>query len=682
MKFTPKIRTLALFSLLTGALHAQSVFQMPEIFPRHRILLSEFAQAMAAKNYEAAETAARAGATLLPNDTNWAYNVACALSLQGQADAAFSALEKAIRLGFTNLAQIEKDPDLNAIRPLPRYPELLDLARSLQGKPAPGAALMAATPLSVETGKEATVGESNTSWDWNPTTGGFYLTLLRLIPGQFDKTAYTGPAADIITPWLKAGSAAGNAGDLYVNRDSDTLLPDLAAFPGLTPVFYDDTAQRYGAHAGPANAIFRDEKHHPLPTIGSCTYIYAANTPFRRTIPRLLTLDAPIAQFQYAIANQFHTYTASGDFDPEALGDLFIANTPYSLAAAGDVKDIKPFTEAALAALAAMDPAVKAEIIRRGALTPTLQTLIRLSQKNIAGSIPAYLTAAAHPAAFSIANLDVSALVNRAHTLTKAGIQPILQIRALRYSMPKPNVDFFDASPSEGIADTPCSILRIIRGTPYTRTMTVEVMRAPTGMKLHWFIVNGDPAKIRITPRTDAMSIVDIEVDYHGAYTTHANGAPIQTRRVDIALVGVSGHNVTAPSFISLRYLANEKRTYGPQNRIAAVDYRIDDATYADPRLSARKNWKDTYRYDPAGRCTGWLRERSGEPAQRFTSRGHLIKESDSKGRPVKAVAVSYLPRRQEGIPHPVDLNQIEEPATFIYTYASDDDLIGTPRPQ
>ena len=64
-------------------------------------------------------------AKLKPDDPVVHYNLACSYSLLKMADLAFSALKKAIRLGYRDFAFMEKDPDLEYIRKDPRYKELL-----------------------------------------------------------------------------------------------------------------------------------------------------------------------------------------------------------------------------------------------------------------------------------------------------------------------------------------------------------------------------------------------------------------------------------------------------------------------------------------------------------------------------------------------------------------------------
>lgn len=64
-------------------------------------------------------------AKLKPDEPVVHYNLACSYSLLRMSDLCLKALEKALCLGYQDLAFMEKDPDLEFIRKDPRYKELL-----------------------------------------------------------------------------------------------------------------------------------------------------------------------------------------------------------------------------------------------------------------------------------------------------------------------------------------------------------------------------------------------------------------------------------------------------------------------------------------------------------------------------------------------------------------------------
>lgn len=61
------------------------------------------------------------------------YNLACSLSLTGQVNDAFQALEKAVALGYADAEWLQEDEDFAPIRSDPRFGRIL--ARLMAGRP-------------------------------------------------------------------------------------------------------------------------------------------------------------------------------------------------------------------------------------------------------------------------------------------------------------------------------------------------------------------------------------------------------------------------------------------------------------------------------------------------------------------------------------------------------------------
>jgi tetratricopeptide (TPR) repeat protein len=62
---------------------------------------------------------------LLPDrDIPW-YNLACSYAVLGMIEPAFSALQRALELGYRHLEHLRRDPDLKVLRRDPRFVRLL-----------------------------------------------------------------------------------------------------------------------------------------------------------------------------------------------------------------------------------------------------------------------------------------------------------------------------------------------------------------------------------------------------------------------------------------------------------------------------------------------------------------------------------------------------------------------------
>lgn len=71
-------------------------------------------------------------AKLRPDNPTVLYNLACSLSLTGQLEAAFEALNQALDCGYRDAGWLEKDPDLAAFRAHPLHRKLMERLRSLE----------------------------------------------------------------------------------------------------------------------------------------------------------------------------------------------------------------------------------------------------------------------------------------------------------------------------------------------------------------------------------------------------------------------------------------------------------------------------------------------------------------------------------------------------------------------
>ena len=95
------------------------------IEPKPSELESSGIVAMTEQDYERAESIFRELIELRPDSFVGHYNLSAALSMQGDAPGAIDAMSKAIAIGFSDLGQIRRDPDLDTLRQTSFFSDLV-----------------------------------------------------------------------------------------------------------------------------------------------------------------------------------------------------------------------------------------------------------------------------------------------------------------------------------------------------------------------------------------------------------------------------------------------------------------------------------------------------------------------------------------------------------------------------
>ncbi len=93
--------------------------------PKPEQLESAGIEAMGEGDYEQAETIFRELVEIRPNSFVGHYNLGAALSMQGDGNGAVRSLSAAITLGFSDLQQLRRDPDLDTFRSMAFFDELV-----------------------------------------------------------------------------------------------------------------------------------------------------------------------------------------------------------------------------------------------------------------------------------------------------------------------------------------------------------------------------------------------------------------------------------------------------------------------------------------------------------------------------------------------------------------------------
>ena len=408
-----------------------------------------------------------------------------------------------------------------------------------------------------------------------------------------------GELGTLLRGWYVRGTAAGNAGDYYDNRDGGHSQLRTSLYPQLQMVTYSAEQKGRRLDWGGQRVIvphvtFGNSSTASHATRGGCHTRRYYNS--RRGLQFLFT--------QYA-RNNLYVYPEHTDHDPShsanvpgwAYGDLFPANTPYIITSQGSSGTDKPFLRAIASTLAAFRPDVKQRLIKSGLLMPTLQMIFRISNKNLPGR-ESYLTGAAHPTVFVGANVDPLAMAKMAHAIRLDNIPPVISLKVVTEDEAVHGRDFFDLGKSEKLADTPCVIARVVRGRNYVRKIVVSAEGSKDlnerPLKYRWAVLRGDAARIKIKLLNKAGSVAELTVPYHRRRPI-SKGSAMTSNRVDIGVFVHNGTYYSAPGFVTFFSLDSEARTYDKDGRLLEIAYgagssylRIEDWVAVIRKLRAK----------------------------------------------------------------------------------------------
>ena len=386
----------------------------------------------------------------------------------------------------------------------------------------------------------------------------------------------TSKVAQRLRIWHAAGTAAGNTGDFYDNRDGGHSGLKMSLFPQLEQFQYTAEQKKRRLHWGlQLRMLFN---HVTIGNSSTSAPVARGGANTRRALTTPRAAGALYTQYR---RSHLYVYPEHRDYDPGhngrggAYGDLLPANTPYVITSQGSSGSDRAFVTAAAYTLAAFRPEVKKSLTKAGLLMPTVQMIFRLSNKPVKGP-KAYLTGIAHPPVFNRANLDVLDMIEMAHDMTAKTVPPMIQLKVVEEDQARHGRDYFDGLVGEKLFDTPAAVARVARSTRHTRRMVVSAKGSydlnGRPLTYHWVVLQGDAKKIKITPLADDRSVVELHVPYHRRRPIR-KGSKMQSNRVDIGAFVYNGRYYSAPGFVSIFSLDNEARTYDAKGRILEVAY-------------------------------------------------------------------------------------------------------------
>lgn len=645
------------------------IWRLPWVWQQHSQLRKMLIDTLQRGDISAMESVCRQAIKIIPGDATWHYNLACALAYRATPDLALEELDKAINFGFRNADAISKDQDLARIQSAPRFKELVKKARVLADLPVPGRPRPQATP--VVPGGTLLLNETNLVWNFDTGVFDAQLTLAEpsrsvaeqaLNYGKSQKTH--GPEWASLVAWLSEGTAAGNTGDLYVNRDRGHSSINVADFPNLTRAVYCKESEKDNADIMLPHTHFGN-----FTVVGNISRAYLHCVNWRSTGRFAMTEPGMATRMDLLYhSNQFWVIPSVNDFGKPEIGDVFPGAAPFQFISHGISWSDLPFVSAAFATSAAFRPPTKKEILKQRLMGPTLQWLLRRTRKGVR-SEDDYLSPKAHPTAFDAASLDMLRLVEMAHELRPEQIPPAVSLVLINSNLfpvkyPQPGRDYPDIF-NECLYQTASSTAFFLRAPEAKRTFLARAVPFPkTDDEVHytWHVVHGDASVVKIEApigeslNTPERGFAQITIDRRSL-----------TNRIDIACFAKrKGTTWGAPSFFSFSPIAQEKRTYRADGKIECIDYSNLDSVYSDPITALPRRWKDTYSYSSDGTPLGWTRSFNGKNAASFTPSGDRILERNPDGTPAKAVHVKYISRGTGDPAQPIELTYIDDGEPFI----------------
>jgi len=384
----------------------------------------------------------------------------------------------------------------------------------------------------------------------------------------------TSALARLLNDWYQAGTAAGNTGDFYDNRDSNHSRIDLKRYPQVQEITYTEEQRRIKADYGIQRTI------HPHVVIGNSSI--SASVWSVGSMPRVLygtpRKGLTYLHTQYR-SNNLYIFPEHRDHDPgnggfPGHGDLYMANSPYLLISQGSSGSDRKFLHACFQTLAAFHPDIKQQLRRTGTLVPTLQAVLRKCTKQVVTASD-YLTGAAHPTVFEGGSLNIGKMIEMAHAMERDTIPPLVALHVVEEDRFEHENTFLDTQRSEAHADTSASIARIFRRSADSMHIMVSAEHSQDilgrDLEYHWVVLRGDPQAITIKERLDG-AMAEITVPYPARRPITPNSF-LASNRIDIGVfVSVDG-NYSAPAFVTFFGLDNERRIYDSFGRLYSIAY-------------------------------------------------------------------------------------------------------------
>ena len=329
---------------------------------------------------------------------------------------------------------------------------------------------------------------------------------------------------------------------------------------------------------------------------------------------------------------------------------LMPANVAFNFAVIGDSNSASRVTKILSETTDAIDPTLRGNLERLGLLNPTLQWLVRSCRPGITNAA-IYLSANAHPAAFSEQDFDAAILKAAAQSITSRGIALPVRVKveyldgSIPLSKAEPSVDYPDAMPEETFA-LPFGVGIVLRAPERQRKFRLSASTFPTpglAAKYVWKASRG--VVIRPWPMTLA------EVPDRGFAEVTVDAASCGVRADIFVFAQMANGLYGPPSVVSIYNPPLAKRAYA-KGKLQSISYLNEskDVLYDISPIWAPREWKDDFALNGKGRIVSFTRTTKGSFTEEpFSAIGELVLSMSSSGIPLVTRKVEYFVSPETG---------------------------------
>ena len=329
---------------------------------------------------------------------------------------------------------------------------------------------------------------------------------------------------------------------------------------------------------------------------------------------------------------------------------LMPANVAFNFAVVGDSNSASRVTNILSETADAIDPTLRGNLERLGLLNPTLQWLVRSCRPGITNAA-IYLSANAHPAAFSEQDFDAAILKAAAQSITSRGIALPVRVKveyldgSIPLSKAEPSVDYPDAMPEETFA-LPFGVGIVLRAPERQRKFRLSASTFPTpglAVKYVWKASRG--VVIRPWPMTLA------EVPDRGFAEVTVDAASCGVRADIFVFAQMANGLYGPPSVVSIYNPPLAKRAYA-KGKLQSISYLNEskDVLYDISPIWAPREWKDDFALNGKGRIVSFTRTTKGSFTEEpFSAIGELVLSMSSSGIPLVTRKVEYFVSPETG---------------------------------